>query len=518
MRTLTRTCAVTAIAALACLSSHAQVAPKSHFAPFHAGPAVTDPQLGADLRAQIDSAVQEAVHTAKLPSASIAIVKDGHIVYTQAYGDARLQPLLPARPDMRYSIGSISKQFTAVAVLMLQDEGKLSIDDKISKWLPQLTHANDITLREVMSHTSGYQDYWPEDYVMTSMMQPASAEHILKEWGEKPLDFEPGSQWQYSNTNYVIAGRIVEMVTKQDLFQFLQQRIFAPLQMQSVMNQDFRRLPDTDAEGYYRHALGPLRPAPKEGFGWMFAAGELAMTAHDLGVWDIAVMNDDPRILSPHGWHDLEEEVKLKNGKGTDYALGVQVRKYHGQQAVFHSGEVSGFVAMNIVFPELRGAICVLTNLDASDGASKATRAIAPLAFAEFRSPAKSVAKTSEPATAPPATKPPAAELGPQLSADDRTLEAQARQIFVQLQQGKIDRALMTKLTNDYFTQEALDDYAQSLAPLGAPEKFEQTSKTPRGGMVFHSYNVSFADGKSVEVTTYIEPDGKIEQYLVAPE
>jgi D-alanyl-D-alanine carboxypeptidase len=517
MRNFARTLPVLVL--MACWGSFGlgQSAPTDHFSPHVPSLATYSPQLAAGLRSQIDAAVQEAVQTAKLPSASIAVVKDGKIVYTQAYGDARLQPPTPALPDMRYSIGSISKQFTAVAVLMLQDEGKLNIDDKISKWLPDLTRANDITLREVLSHTSGYQDFWPEDYVMTTMMQPATAEHILKGWGGKPLDFEPGTQWQYSNTNYVIAGRIVEIVTKQDLFQFLQQRIFAPLNMQSVMNQDFRRLPDTDAEGYYRHALGPLRPAPKEGFGWMFAAGELAMTAHDLAVWDIALMNSDPRIVSPRGWHDLEEEVKLKNGKGTDYALGVQVAKFHGQQAIFHSGEVSGFVAMNIVFPELRGAICVLTNLDASDGASKATRAIAPLVFAEMRTPAKPAAtaakpdaKASAPAAAPPKK--------PALSADDSALQAQARQIFLGLQQAKVDRPLMTKLTNDYFTQEALDDYAQSLAPLGAPVKFEQVATEPRGGMVFHSYAVSFANGKSVEVTTYIEPDGKIEQYLVSPE
>jgi hypothetical protein len=173
---------------------------------------------------------------------------------------------------------------------------------------------------------------------------------------------------------------------------------------------------------------------------------------------------------------------------------------------------VSGFVAMNVVWPELRGAICVLTNLDASAGASKATRAIAPLAFAELR-PAPKPAET--PAQAPPASTTPEK---PTLSAADGALQAQARDIFVGLQQGKIDRALMTKLTNDYFTQEALDDYAQSLAPLGAPVKFEQVATEPRGGMVFHSYAVSFANGKHVEVTTYIEPDGKIEQYLVEPE
>ena len=359
----------------------AQSAPTNHMVPARPSIFVQNPQLAADLRAKIDAATNAAVAASGVPSTSIAIVKDARIVDTEAFGLARLDPNTPAQPDMRYSIGSISKQFTAVALLMLQDEGKLSIDDKVGKYLPDLTQANDVTIRQVLSHTAGYQDFWPEDYVMTPMMQPTTAQHILDVWAKKPLDFAPGTQWQYSNTNYVIAGRIFEIVSKTDLFTFLQKRIFAPLAMQSTLNQDARLLPDTDAEGYYRHALGPLRPAPKEGFGWMFAAGELAMSAHDLTLWDIALIQKDPRILTPKGWTDLVTEVMLKDGKPTHYALGVQVATQHGQRLIFHSGEVSGFVAMNVVFPDLRGAIVSLTNLDASGGASEVVRAIAPLVF-----------------------------------------------------------------------------------------------------------------------------------------
>jgi CubicO group peptidase (beta-lactamase class C family) len=470
-------------------------------------------QLSPDVRQQVDTEAKAAVAKSGVPSASMAIVRDGAVVYTQAYGDARLVPPTPARTDMRYSIGSISKQFTAAAILMLQDEGKLNIDDKIGKWLPDLTRANDITIRQVLSHTSGYQDFWPEDYVMTTMMQPATPQHILDVWAKKPLDFEPGTQWQYSNTNYVIAGRIVEIVTKEDLFAYLQKRVFAPLKMESVLNQDFRTLADTDAEGYYRHALGPLRPAPKEGFGWMFAAGELAMTAHDLALWDIALMNNDPRILSAKAWKDLEEEVKLKNGKGTRYALGVQVAVMHGQRVIYHSGEVSGFVAMNLVLPDLHGAICVLTNLDASGGASEVARDAARIVFPAM----KPDAKPAPPVATAPTTAPPAKPKEPAPAAKTVATTEQARQVFLGLQSGKIDRTLFTQLTNDYFTQEALDDYAQSLGPLGAPTQFAEEDSELRGGMTFHVYKAEFAGGKSVSVTTYIEPDGKIEQYLVAP-
>ncbi len=117
-----------------------------------------------------------------------------------------IAPAVNATPEMRYSIGSISKQFTAAAILLLQEQGKLSLDDAVGKYIPGLTRGNEVTIRQILSHTSGYQDYWPEDYVMTTMNHPETAQQIIDTWGKKPLDFEPGTQWQYSNTNFVIAG------------------------------------------------------------------------------------------------------------------------------------------------------------------------------------------------------------------------------------------------------------------------------------------------------------------------
>ncbi len=140
--------------------------------------------LPGDLKSKIDAAVNQILSSTKVPSASIAIVKDGHIAYLQAYGQARLSPEMEATPQMQYSIGSISKQFTAAAVLLLAQEGKLNLNDPVSKYLPELTRAREVTIRMLLSQTSGYQDYWPEDYVMTSMTAPTTAQHILDEWGK----------------------------------------------------------------------------------------------------------------------------------------------------------------------------------------------------------------------------------------------------------------------------------------------------------------------------------------------
>src|SRR5689334_6613736 len=205
-------------------------------------------ELSPELRARIDRLATDALAESGVPSASIAVVRDGKIVYLNAYGSARLEPKTPATSAMRYSIGSISKQFTAAAMLLLQEEGKLSLDDKVAKFIPDLTRANEVTIRQLLSHTSGYQDYWPQDYVMPMMLQPVTAAKILDMWARKPLDFDPGTKWQYSNTNYVIAGVIIEKASGKPMLEFLRERVFVPLGMKSVTDIDQSRLTERSEE------------------------------------------------------------------------------------------------------------------------------------------------------------------------------------------------------------------------------------------------------------------------------
>src|SRR5947209_6073540 len=200
--------------------------------------AQTPSGLGPETRARVDQIAREVLASTGVPSASIAIVKDGQIVYLQAYGEAKLEPRTPARPEMHYSIGSISKQFTATAILMLAEQGKLSLEDPVARFVPNLTRANEVTIRELLSHTSGYQDYWPQDYAPPFMQHDISADQILDRWARKPLDFDPGTKWQYSNTNYVIAGIIVEKASGVPLFDFLSAHAFSPLGMQGIINSD----------------------------------------------------------------------------------------------------------------------------------------------------------------------------------------------------------------------------------------------------------------------------------------
>jgi len=432
------------------------------------------------LKARVDGIANGVLEQRGVPSASVAVVKGGKLVYTHAYGLAHLAPDEKATPEMRYSIGSVSKQFTAAAILLLQEQGKLSLDDAVGKYVPGLTRGDEVTIRQILSHTSGYQDYWPEDYLMTPMMRPESAQAILDTWAKKPLDFEPGTKWQYSNTNYVIAGMIVEKVSGEKLFDFLGEHIFHPLGMRSAWNSDEKKLSPPDATPYIRYALGPLRLAPKEGAGWMFAAGELAMTAHDLALWDISLMSET--VLKPESYKAMFTEVKLKDGKGTGYGLGVEVTAHDGHRSIEHSGEVTGFVSDNEVLVDDGVAVVVLTNHMAG-GASTIAQLVASTV----------------------------AGAGGQSEAEKETLA-----VYLGLEKGELDRSLLAPNLNDYFSAEAVADFKSSLGPLGEPLTFHQTAEELRGGMTFRSFRMAYP-GKRLLLTTYTYPDGKLEQFLVGP-
>lgn len=438
--------------------------------------------LPAELAAKIDGIATQALAKSGVPSASIAVVRDGKLVYAKAYGHARLDPQTPATPAMRYSIGSISKEFTAAAILMLQQQGKLSLDDKVARFFPDLTDAGHITLRQILSHTSGYQDYWPQDYLMPPMRKPTTPAQIMDKWAKKPLDFAPGSQWQYSNTGYVIAGAIVQKLTGATPFEFLQRHVFPQLGITGAYDTNLHALPATDARGYSRYALGPLRPSAKEGVDWMFGAGELAMTASDLAKWDIAMI--DQTLLQPASWHAMQTEVLLNDGMGSGYGLGVFVGRQDGRRMISHDGEVMGFTAGNYIFPDDKTAVVVLTNQDA---------------VGTFRSIGMDIAKALFEVQDPAA----------------REALEQAKSIFTGLQHGRIDRSLFTADANSYFDATALHDYQTSLAPLGKPQSFKVRSARKRGGMQMRGYTVTFAK-TTLSVSTYVMPDGRIEQYIVS--
>jgi CubicO group peptidase (beta-lactamase class C family) len=432
--------------------------------------------------ARIDHVVNEALGATGVPSASIAVVRGGRIVLARAYG--RQSPeIATATPDALYQIASISKQFTAAAILILRDQGRLSLDDHVSKYVPGITGGDRITIRQLLSHTSGLQDYWPQDYSFAAMERPVTPQQIVARWAHQPLDFAPGTQWQYSNTGYVVAGMIVERVSGQPLLAFLQSHVFRPLGMHPI-DQDLAIGPGFPI-GYRRNALGPVRPETPAARGWLYAAGELAMTASDLARWDIARI--DRALLPARDWAEQETPIILPNGVSSNYGLGVGLRDINGHHAVTHGGEAVGFLSTNIVFPHDREAVVVLVNAWFGDAHDRIARGITEV-------------------------------LHPQ-EASDAAAATFAHSVYDQLRTGRIDRSLFTANANYYFTDQVLRDYRDSLGPLGDPQSL--TADGParlRGGFVNRNYTLTF-QGRQLSIVTYAEPGahGKIEQFLVMP-
>ena len=432
--------------------------------------------------AAIDQLVTKALSESGTPAVSVAIVRDGKVAFTKAYGDARLDPKTPAAETMRFAIGSVSKQFLAAAILLAQEDGKLSLDDKVDKYEPSLTRARDITIRQLLSHTSGYQDYYPQDYLPPFMREPVTAEGIVDRWARKPLDFEPGAAWQYSNTGFVVAGRVLEKATGTPAIEYLRRRIFTPLGMKTIADLDHQPLTRDDASGYVRYAVGPLHPATPEASGWLFAAGELAMTAGDLALWDAALINGT--VLSPRSFREMTTPVRLNNGAPQSYALGISVADYRGRLRLSHGGAVSGFASQNTVWPDVRTAVVVLSNKDGSTAPGRITRELETLLLAQEQ------------------------------DADATRLLDQAKEILKGLAEERLDRSLFTGNGNAYFTPEVIADYASSLKPLGNPKSFERQQTGLRGGFSQRSYRIVF-EGKTLTLVTRSDKAGKLEQYQI---
>ncbi|MGH9693799.1 MAG: serine hydrolase domain-containing protein, partial [Bryobacteraceae bacterium] len=264
----------------------------------------------------------------------------------------------------------------------------------------------------------------------------------------------------------------------EELMPYLQQKLFGPLGMTSAADGAMKN--PADATAYTRFALGPARPALREGSSWYFAAGDLCMTASDLARWDAAFLNW--RILSPKSYQEFTREVKLRNGGATHYALGLRLGQMAGTPMVSHGGEVSGFLAMNSVFPKKKIGIAVLSNEDNVGLVSAVTVEVA----SELLEPG-----------------------GVNMQRD-----VEVRAILEKLQQGRIERKRFTSHANAYFVEPALEDYKKSLTPLGKLVLLNRQSEQSRGGMTHLSYRAHF-EKNTVALNIYVTTNGKYEQFLV---
>jgi CubicO group peptidase (beta-lactamase class C family) len=306
-----------------------------------------------DLSSRLDEPLNRADR--KWFMGSILVARDGKILFEKNYGEANREQKIAITTSTRYRIGSLTKQFTAAAVLMLEDRGKLRTDDTVRHYLPDAPVGWDrITVYNLLTHTSGIPDYVnsPDfDAIKGKQMTPSE---IIRRFRDKPLDFAPGAKEDYSNSNYAVLGRIIEIVSEQSYAEFLRINIFQRLGMKdSGVDTGEEHLPN-EASGYAMDGA-KIVPADFVNMSTTFGAGAVYSTAEDMLRWEQGLFGG--HLLSAVALRKMTSP--FRNG----YACGVHVGDFHGLNAIYHSGGIDGFSSYVAYFPDDKLTVIALSNV-----------------------------------------------------------------------------------------------------------------------------------------------------------
>ena len=326
-------------------------------------PIVTSAQLiepSADALARLDATIETHLATTNTPGAVAAVVSHGDVVHLRTYGLANVELSVPVSDESLFEIGSISKQFVTAAVMLMNEEGKIALDDPIHAYLPYLPGEwIGVTVRQLMNHTSGIPDY-EEIRTYDVYRFRLTPEEVIRIAHSRPMDFEPGTGRYYSNTGYFLLSMIVERIDGQPLGKVLQRRIFEPLEMNDTRLADPEAIIPNRAAGYWVNKAGELiNRNPTETTSTLGAGGLLSSVA-DLATWDAALYGDE--FLSAESKKELWTPAILPNGENTEYGLGWRVTPYFGIPSQSHSGQVAGFNTNFSRFPEQGFAVIVFMN------------------------------------------------------------------------------------------------------------------------------------------------------------
>ncbi len=295
------------------------------------------------------------------PSVAIGVARNGKLVFAKAYGYRNLDDRVPADADTMYGIGSNTKQFTAACILMLRDAGKLDVDAPVSRYLPNVPHGGEVTIRNLLTHTGGYAEFTELPDIDQLAARPVTNEDILDTVVSRPLGFKPGTKWQYSNTGFVMLAAIVERLSGMSYADFLRARIFEPLGMTRTHYAD-EQLVETDrATGYTRFAMGAQEHEAHLDYSWFSGAGAIESTLADLETWNNAI--DRGTLLSAASREMMHTSFKLADGTDTHYGFGLFMQPLPGgKHVVLHGGDTTGFGTQDARFVEDGIDIIVLTN------------------------------------------------------------------------------------------------------------------------------------------------------------
>lgn len=433
--------------------------------------------------------VEPALAIQSIPGAEIAVVRDGEVVFDKGYGVENLATQKPVDSNTVFEIGSITKQFTAAAILQLKERGKLSLSDRLGQFVPEYPRGKDITIEQLLHMTSGIPDHInaAPNAVAIISSSPGSFQASLGLIKNMPLDFNPGTKQEYSNTNYLLLGQIVAHVSGLSYSDYISKNIFAPTHMtHSAFLKDEDVLANM-ATGYQITDKATLKEAGQIGFGWSGGAGSIISTAGDMARWDQAYFSD--RIISAADVK-FATTPAVVGGKETDYAAGWSSGTVDGLKVISHDGGMLGFTSINDVFPALRLSVIVLLNNGNASPDAIAKGIVAQL-DTQFANKRDAVAPGENPA-----------------------LTAQIAKVWSQLHGGTLDRSLLTASLNKELTSRVrgyMNAHYSKLLAAGPPQRWIYKGKQPGdGGATTYTYRVLFRNDVALVVVASVAKDGKV--------
>lgn len=433
--------------------------------------------------ADLDAFISATVAAQRAIGVTVGVMREGHVVFAKGYGLARVADKTPVATETLFAVGSVTKQFTCAVALQLEQEQKLSFDDRIARYEPGLTRAADLTVRDIGGMVSGYRDYYPLDFVDRPMAAPRASLDIVRDFASRPLDFEPRARYSYSNTGYLLLGAIAERAGREPFATQLDRRLFTPLGLRHTRYEPKRGGPGM-AEGYTPLGLGEVEPAVPEGEGWIGAAGGIWSTPTDLLTWDLALM--DGKVLGPAAWATMTSPRTLTDGRTSGYGCGQSIRDRGPTLVLQHGGAVSGFGARNAMVPSSRSAVVVLANADWAGGVLDTIESAV-------------LAKLMPVADAPTVSGPPAREV--------------ALDLLAQIRKGDVNRARLGDEYSAFLTPARLAVMSQSLVAAGEVSDVQPGAIRERGGMEVSS--LALKVGTTAATTLmYRTPDGKVQEFL----
>ena len=440
--------------------------------------------LGATgLRADdVDSIVQNIMRQYHMPGTALAVMREGKIVRAQGYGLANVELNVPISPETIFQSGSMGKQFTATAIMMLVEEGKMGLDDKITKYFPGSPPAwDDITIRRLLTHTSGIKDYSEKD--INFRLDYSEAE-LLKIFQDFPLDFPPGDRWNYSNTGYVVLGILIHKVTGKFYGDFLQERIFRPLGMTTTRNISEADIVPHRAAGY-RLVKGELKNQEYVSPSLNTTAdGALYFTVLDLARWDAALYTE--KLLKRSSLQQMWTPVKLNNGKTYDYGFGWFLNQIHGHKIIEHGGAWQGFTTQISRYVDDRLTVVALTNLDSAHShAEDIVHEVAGVYVAELKPP-----------------PPPSA-----IEDKEPAVTGRFRTLIAGLAVGTVDQNTLTPEAAKKFSPDDVKNYHNYFDDLGSVRSIELIERKEEEGIRTYRYRVAFERDKHILVISFDRED-----------